>query len=95
MDETVYFNSPLAYLRNLNDSWYIDRYRESDIIICAGQGAWEEPMVADTLALKRILDEKHIPAWIDLWGYDVNHDWPWWQKMMPYFLEKLFFKDSQ
>ena len=30
--------------------------------------------------------EKNIPAWIDYWGYDVNHDWPWWRKQMPYFL---------
>ena len=26
---------------------------------------------------------------IDFWGGDVNHDWPWWKKMLPYFLEKL------
>ena len=30
-----------------------------------------------------------IPAWVDLWGPDVNHDWPWWRRQMPYFLEKL------
>jgi esterase/lipase superfamily enzyme len=89
MDETIYFNSPIAYLSNLNDQWYIDRYRQSQIIICTGQGAWEEPMLADTLALKKVLEEKQIPAWIDIWGLDVNHDWPWWRKMAPYFFEKL------
>ena len=93
MDQTTYFNSPLSYLPNLEDSWYIDQYRESDIIICAGQGAWEEPMVEDTLALKQILADKHIPALVDLWGYDVNHDWPWWKRMMPYFLENVFLKN--
>ena len=25
----------------------------------------------------------------DIWGGEVNHDWPWWLKMLPYFLEKL------
>lgn len=89
-DENIYFNSPLYYLPNLDDPWYLDQYRQSRIIVCSGQGAWEEPMVADALALKAILAEKGIPAWIDLWGYDVNHDWPWWQKMLPYFLGKLF-----
>ena len=89
MDDNVYFNTPLAYLPNLEDDWYLDQYRESQIVICTGQGAWEEDMVRDTLELKRILEEKDIPAWIDLWGYDVNHDWPWWRKMMPYFLNKL------
>jgi esterase/lipase superfamily enzyme len=46
-------------------------------------------MVADTRALKHILEQKDIPHWIDFWGGDVNHDWPWWQKMLPYFLGKL------
>jgi esterase/lipase superfamily enzyme len=39
--------------------------------------------------LKRILDDKQIPAWIDIWGNNVNHDWPWWREMVPYFLGKL------
>jgi esterase/lipase superfamily enzyme len=85
-DETIYLNSPLLYLPNLNDPWYLEQYRQSKIIICSGQGAWEEPLLADTLALKRVLEEKNIPAWVDIWGQDVNHDWPWWRKMVPYFL---------
>ena len=88
-DDPVYFNSPLYYLPNMNDAWYLDRYRRSQIIVCAGQGAWDEAMAADALALKHILDAKGIPAWIDLWGGDVNHDWPWWKKQLPYFLEYL------
>jgi len=89
MDENVYFNTPLAYLPNLEDPWYLERYRRSQIVVCTGQGAWEEPMVADTRALEAVLRQKSIPAWIDLWGHDVNHDWPWWRKMMPYFLSRL------
>lgn len=89
MDENVYFNSPLSYLPNLCDNWYLDRYRQGNIIVGCGQGAWEERMLSDTLMLKKILEDKGIPAWIDLWGYDVNHDWPWWHKMVPYFLSHL------
>ena len=89
MDENVYFNTPLAYLPNLTDPWHIDQYRQSRIIVCTGQGAWEDEMLADTHELKRILEQKDIPHWIDIWGGDVNHDWPWWHKMLPYFLEKL------
>jgi esterase/lipase superfamily enzyme len=88
-DENIYFNSPLQYLTNLNDPWYLDKYRRSQIVICAGQGAWEEAMNADILQLQRILVEKNIPAWVDLWGHDVNHDWPWWRKMLPYYLSKM------
>ena len=36
-----------------------------------------------------ILYEKNIHAWIDFWGYDVNHDWPWWEVMLKYFLPKM------
>ena len=89
VDDNVYFNSPLMYLENLNDPEYLELYRQSRIIVCAGQGAWEEEMLEDTLTLKRILEQKNIPHLIDIWGGDVNHDWPWWQKMLPYFLEKL------
>ncbi|NJD61661.1 MAG: transposase [Deltaproteobacteria bacterium] len=90
MDDNVYFNTPLAYLPGLADPWYLDRYRNSRIVLCVGQGAWEDEMLADTLALKRILDEKQIWAWVDIWGHDVNHDWPWWRRQMPYFLGCLF-----
>jgi esterase/lipase superfamily enzyme len=89
MDENVYFNSPISYLSGLDDPWYLDQYRMSTIIICCGQGAWEDNMIADSLALKQIMEAKNIPHWVDLWGYDVNHDWPWWRRMLPYFLDHL------
>ena len=89
MDDTVYFNTPLAYLPNLEDPWYIDQYKQSQIIVCCGQGAWEDSMLEDAYAIKHILDEKNIPSWVDIWGHDVNHDWPWWRKMMPYFLGNM------
>jgi esterase/lipase superfamily enzyme len=89
VDDLVYFNSPLLYLANLEDSWYLEKYRRSRIIVCAGQGAWEDAMDADIRNLKEILERKQVPAWIDLWGSDVNHDWPWWRKQLPYFLTEL------
>ena len=85
-DDNVYFNTPLYYLPNLSDPWYLDRYRRSRIILCAGRGAWEEDSLADTAALDRILRAKGVPAWVDLWGHDVSHDWPWWRRQIPYFL---------
>ncbi|RJP22149.1 MAG: transposase [Deltaproteobacteria bacterium] len=89
MDENVYFNAPLAYLPNLDEPWYLERYRRGRIVVCVGQGAWEDEMAADTRALQRILAAKEVPAWIDFWGHDVNHDWPWWRRQMPYFLERM------
>jgi esterase/lipase superfamily enzyme len=88
MDDNVYFNSPLAYLPGLEDEWYLDQYRQSQIIICSGQGPWENGQ-ADARAIQGILDSKDVPSWIDFWGHDVNHDWPWWRKQMPYYLGHL------
>ena len=88
-DETMYMNSPVHSLRNMPpDHPYMELFRHSKIIICVGQGAWEELMQIGTRELDEVLSQKGIPAWIDYWGYDVNHDWPWWRKQWRYFLER-------
>jgi esterase/lipase superfamily enzyme len=89
VDDAVYFNSPLLYLPNLDDPWYLDRLREAKIAFVVGQGAWEDEMLADTRAMRDVLEAKGIPAIVDEWGDDVNHDWPWWRKMLPYYLDRL------
>ena len=89
-DDRVYFNSPLMYLRNLTDEHILEQLRKNTIVLAVGQGLWEEEMIADTKELQAILEEKNISAWIDYWGHDVDHDWPWWRVMLPYFIEKLF-----
>ncbi|MHC5268320.1 esterase family protein [Enterococcus sp. LJL98] len=86
---SVYFNSPIDYLEKLHDPWFLDRYRQNTFIICVGQGAWEEPHVADTRRLESIFEKKKIPGWFDYWGFDVPHDWDWWRMQMPYYLKKL------
>ncbi|MBR3401912.1 MAG: esterase family protein [Parasporobacterium sp.] len=87
MDEVVYRNDPCASLSNLpSDHPYMELFREGKIIVCVGQGAWEEPLIEGTRRLEDVLRSKGIDAWIDYWGYDVNHDWPWWKKQIRYFL---------
>ena len=88
-DPDVYFNSPVDYLANLNDPKYLEAYRNGNIIVCTGLGKWEEDTIKDTRLLKEILDSKGVLAWIDFWGSDVDHDWPWWRVQMPYFLSSL------
>lgn len=88
-DFDVYTNSPIDYLEQLNDSNYFDAYRKGNIIICTGKGAWEQDSIKDTKALAHVLEYKNIPAWVDYWGEDVNHDWEWWRIQMPYFLSNL------
>ncbi len=89
VDDRVYHNFPLLYLPQLTDPVYLEQYRAGRIIVCTGQGAWEEDCIAEMRALEGVLKALDVPAWFDYWGYDVNHDWPWWQRQLPYFLNSL------
>lgn len=90
MDDLVYDNSPVHFLRGMpEDHPWMALYRASRIILCVGQGAWEKDLLAGTRELDALLSAKGIPHWADYWGFDVAHDWYWWQKQFPYFLGKL------
>lgn len=89
-DFDIYNNSPVDFLPNMSpDHLWAEKYRQGEIIICCGQGAWEDEAKADSGILKEQFDRLHVPAWVDFWGEDVNHDWPWWQKQFSYFIEKI------
>lgn len=90
MDDLVYANSPIHFLPNMpEDHPWMDLYRQGKIIFCCGQGAWEDEMRRDSSRLSQILTSKNVPHWADFWGYDVNHDWPWWKKQLPYFVGNI------
>jgi len=81
-------NNPAMYLRNLNDDYHLPRLQQADsIAIVTGQGAFEAPDRSRDLSA--ILHSKGIPHVLDIWGQDVNHDWVWWRKMLPYYLGKF------
>ena len=85
MDELVYMNSPVDYMKNFpEDHPYMQLFRSQKAVICCGQGDWERPDT--TWFLKRIFEAKNIPIWVDLWGHDVNHDWNWWYKQTAYYM---------
>jgi len=85
----IYLNSPIDYLQNNNDAYYIDRFRNCNLIFCCGQGSYEDEMLDETRKLKSVLDQKGIPAWFDFWGSESVHDWPWWHKQIQYFFGKI------
>ena len=87
MDSTLYESSPERFMPNMpKDHPYIALYNARRIILCCGQGAWEEDGIRTLKHLERVFKEKGISAWCDFWGFDVNHDWPWWFKQMRYYL---------
>ncbi|WP_298069383.1 alpha/beta hydrolase-fold protein [uncultured Mailhella sp.] len=92
MDGRLYDNSIVDYLSNLpEDHQYVPMYNARSIILCAGQGAWEEESERTTRMVQELFACKGIRACVDIWGHDVTHDWPWWRKQFPYFLNNLLF----
>ena len=87
-DDNVYFNNPADYLANMNDNYHLPILQSADaIFILSGQGSYEAP--ERSRHLSDLLRAKNIPHTLDLWGHDVDHDWPWWRKMLPHTLDKL------
>lgn len=87
----IYKNSPIHFLHNQNSSHLLnEQYRQKKIILCCGQGKYEDVTLASTKALGQLLKDNNVPAWVDIWGEDVYHDFEWWRKQAVYFLDKIF-----
>lgn len=90
LNPTLYDNSPTDFLKNISPTHeYIKIYNSKKIILCIGQGRWEEEGIRTTAIMKKIFAEKNISGVTDFWGYDVDHDWYWWKKQILYFLPKF------
>ena len=88
MDEVVYQNSPVHYMANLpQDHPYIGIFNRQRTAICVGLGPWEIP--DSTRQLADTFYRKGNHTWVDFWGYDCTHDWPWWYKQATYFIPWL------
>ena len=89
MDENLYNNDVPAFLSNMPaDHPYVDLYNQRQLVLCVGQGAWEMG-IDDLHVIDDQLNRLGVKHWCDFWGYDVNHDWPWWRKQMPYFMNEV------
>lgn len=86
-DDNVYFNNPAWYLRNLSGNPLEALRHGCKIVLVSGRGAYESPGASQRLS--DLLNEKGIPHLMDFWGPDVNHDWPWWRRMLPYYLDRF------
>ncbi len=88
-DENIYFNNPVDYLPNLSDGQFLPMLQQKKHIhILTGQGNYENPDASRRLA--GVLTEKGIPYELDLWGWDMPHDWPTWRAMLPHYLGTRF-----
>ena len=89
--DSLYFNNPMDYVAHLNGDhleWL--RARLSILLLC-GQGQWEDTTGAleSTKRFAGLLGEKGIRHELDLWGYDVAHDWPAWRAQLAHHLPRF------
>ena len=90
LNSVLYDNSPTDFLANMPlDHHYISVYNAKKIILCIGQGRWEDEGRRTTALMRDIFSAKKINAWTDFWGFDVDHDWHWWKRQMIYFLPEF------
>ena len=64
----VYVNSLVDYIADETDTDTIEAWKSGNIILCTGQGAWEEDSIRDLRLLKEVFHLRDIPAWIEFWG---------------------------
>ena len=80
-NQELYFNSPLDYVSNLHDDWFLSRMRAQEIILAT---AWDDICLDATRAMSQVLWDKAVPNTLDIWnGW---HDWPLWRDMAVKFL---------
>jgi esterase/lipase superfamily enzyme len=89
--EAAYFNNPIDYVGHLSGDhlgWL--RSQVSLLLVC-GQGAWEDSTgsLPSTRQFAALLTEKQIRHELDLWGYDVPHDWPSWRAQFAHHMPRF------
>ncbi len=87
----TYFNNPMDYVSHLHGDhleWLRDRI--SLLLVC-GQGQWEDTTGAleSTTRFAGLAADKGLCVELDLWGYDVPHDWPSWRAQIAHHLPRF------
>jgi esterase/lipase superfamily enzyme len=82
-DDDCYFHIPPHFLPNLNNAWYLDRYRRNTYVLATGE---HDQCRADSEHLAQLFRAKAIPCRFDVWGEGAGHDWPEWQRMLQTYL---------
>jgi len=87
-DDNLYYNNPVDYIPGLNDPYLLHHLHRAEIRLVTGSGPYEES--GPTYALSEVLSRKGIPHFVDNWGPDGGHDWPYWKKQMHSYVNGMF-----
>lgn len=90
--DAAYFTNPTDYVPHLHGG-HLDWLRSRlHVVLVVGQGAWETHPTGSLPSARRmahLLGEKELSHELDLWGHDVAHDWPWWQRQLAHHLPRF------
>lgn len=85
-DDNCYYNSPVHYLPNLNESYWLSYLKtKRHFYIMSGSASDEFP--DNSTGLSAILKEKGIPHNLDIWGNEYGHNFETWKAMLNNILE--------
>ena len=85
-DSNCYFNSPIHYLPNLNDPYWLSFLQSKHhVYLFSGSGAFEYPL--NTELLSQILKSKKIPHYTEIWGQEFNHSYDTWKEMLKHIFD--------
>jgi len=80
-DDNCYYNSPVHYLPNLNDSYWLSFLKSKHhVYLYSGSGENEFPHNTENLA--KLLKEKEIKHSCEIWGSEYGHNFDTWNEML-------------
>jgi esterase/lipase superfamily enzyme len=92
LGDATYFQNPMAYVPHLHGDHLAWLRSRLSLLLVVGQGAWEvDPTRAlpSTRAFAGVLAATGIRHELDVWGFDVPHDWPSWRRQLAHHLPRF------
>jgi esterase/lipase superfamily enzyme len=91
LGSAAYFNNPMDYVAHMGGDhlgWLRDHV---NLLLVCGQGQWEDTTgsLDSTREFAGLLAAKGIRHELDLWGFDMPHDWPSWRAQLAQHLPRF------
>ena len=95
--KSIYVAFWLGFVYLLLLVFLLMKKKQPGVLLCCGTlglclallASWVEPLLASTRWLDSVMRNKGINGRVEYWGLDVNHDWPWWYKMVDLYVPQL------
>ncbi|MHC4956413.1 MAG: alpha/beta hydrolase-fold protein [Planctomycetota bacterium] len=81
-DELAYFHCPAASVPNMDEEW-VNRLRTVEWILATGEN---DSVVEETRNFSKVLSQKGIDNFIEIWPGVFGHDWPFWEEHLHRFV---------